>query len=306
MNDPHSGLFCPSCRVALNEALVCPSCDTHWPAAGGIADFSRGVYYDNFNDSTVLTDEHRAGLALEMDGARRRIVDYYLPRIPKSARRVLDCGCGNGISVDLLNEAGFEAWGNDLSALRKWQWRERQRRDRLVVASALELPFADEYFDVVISSGVIEHIGVEETSYPRYTVRALPNRDELRRTFFRELLRVLEPGGALYVDCPNGRFPIDFWHSDAPGRPRFHPRDEPFLPSFAEIERYVPNERAEALSPYKRLQFHQAARHWYGRLLGTPMSLFFRLMPGWIAASALNPFLVVRIRKSDHKANETE
>ena len=34
-----------------------------------------------------------------------RIESYYLPKIGSQLRRVLDAGCGNGISVDLLVEA---------------------------------------------------------------------------------------------------------------------------------------------------------------------------------------------------------
>ena len=232
-----------------------------------------------------------------MDGARRRIVDYYLPHV-LHRKRILDCGCGNGVSVDILNDAGFEAWGNDVSTLRKWQWKERRHRDRLVVASAMSLPFPDAYFDVVISSGVIEHIGVEESALPRYSVRAMPHQRELRLSFFREVTRVLAPGGLLFIDCPNGRFPIDFWHADAPGRPRVHSPFESFLPSFKEIASLVsevmPGATIDALSPYRRLQFHQASQHWYGRLLATPGDWFLRFMPPFIAASPLNPFLVVR------------
>lgn len=270
-----------------------------------IADFSGGRYYDQFDPQTDLRAGHDVGLAIELRGTRSRILDFYAPMLPAGAR-VLDCGCGNGLSVDLLNEAGFDAWGNDLSSLRKWQWRERRRRDRLVVASALSLPFPDAYFDVVISSGVIEHIGVEETGVPHYSVRALPDRDQLRLKFFQELLRVLTPGGNLFVDCPNGLFPIDFWHADAPGRPRLHSPREGFLPSFRELRAYalaaIPQASVQPLSPYRRLQFQQAAHHWYGRLLGRPANLFLKSM-SWrplrfLASSALNPFLVVQISKS--------
>jgi len=284
-------LICPFCKTPLPETFACPGCGRHFPAGHGIVDFAEGAYYDQFDETTALTAEQLEGLRLEVEGTRRRIVDYYLPLLPPNAR-VLDCGCGNGLSVDLLSAAGFEAWGNDLSQLRKWQWRERERRDRLVVASALTLPFPDGYFDVVISSGVIEHIGVEETAIPRYRVTPLQDRDALRAAFLRELLRV---GRTVYIDCPNGAFPIDFWHSDAPGRPRFHSTREGFLPTFREIASLVPEAVVEPLRPYKRLQFRQAAQHWHGRLLARPAQWFFRFMPRWIARSALNPFLVVRV-----------
>ena len=296
-------LICPRCHAPLqgdSQVLHCAN-GHEWPVDDRIADFAGGNYYDHFDPETDLRAGHLEGLELELEGTRRRIVDFYAPMI-RPGSRVLDCGCGNGLSVDLLNDAGFDAWGNDLSALRKWQWRERQRRDRLVVASALSLPFPDGFFDVIVSSGVIEHIGVEETGVPRYTVRALPNRDELRLAFFRELSRVLAPGGTLYVDCPNGAFPIDFWHADAPGRPRFHSVREPFLPRYGELRAYAlaarPNATVEPLSPYRRLQFRQASRHWLGRTFSRPADLFLRMMTvrpfRFLAASFMNPFLVVK------------
>lgn len=301
-------LVCPSCRGALvrdGARLTCARGHV-WRADGGIADFAAGAYYDSFDETTELRAEHRAGLELEYDGTRRRILDYYLPLIAAAgvtSPRVLDCGCGNGLSVDLLRERGIDAWGNDLSALRKWQWRERREKERLVVASALSLPFENGAFDVVISSGVIEHIGVDETAVPRYTVRARADRDEARLAFFAELGRVTRAGGLLFIDCPNRLFPIDFWHADAPGRPRFHSPFEPFLPSFGElralVRRAIPGARVEPLSPWKRLQFFQASRYWYGRLLGPAAGAMFRLMQTralrFLAATAVNPFLVAKI-----------
>ena len=283
----NSRLVCPHCKVALDVTFCCPRCVRCYPDG----DFSEGRYYDHFDGTTPLTPEHVKGLELELEGTRRRILDFYLPLLPPAAR-VLDCGCGNGLSVDLLIEHGFDAWGNDLSQLRKWQWRERAHRDRLVVASALSLPFPDDAFDVILSSGVIEHIGVSETSIPRYAVTPLPNRDELRAQFLRELLRVAP---TVYLDCPNGAFPIDFWHGDEPGSARFHSLGEGFLPTFREIRALAPH--AEPLSPYKRLQFRQAAQHWYGRALARPAEWFFRFMPRFVAKSALNPFLVVRVTR---------
>jgi len=301
-------LTCPTCRELLMEVagLCCPTCGTCFPVVDGIADFSRGEYYDRFAVTDTLSDRDAQGLAMEVEGARRRILDFYEPLLrSERAHRVLDSGCGNGVSVDLLAERGYDAWGNDLSQLRQFQWRERRARERLVVASSLHLPFPDDYFDGVIASGVIEHIGVAETGIPQYTVRPLPDRDEQRVVFLAELLRVTRPGGVVFLDCPNGAFPIDFWHGNRPGAARRHSRSEGFLPTVAElrslITRVAPRARVDVLSPYRRLQFHQARQHWYGRLLGPFANAAFallRLSPfRLLAATALNPFLVLRISR---------
>lgn len=299
-------LVCPHCRVPLARRaslLHCDSCGREYPIdAFGIADFSEGQYFDVFDEGSELTPEHREGLANEVAGAAARIEEYYLPlmRARRSELcRVLDSGCGNGLSVDLLARAGFDAWGHDLSALRKWQWREREHRDRLVVADALRLPFPDASFDLVLSSGVIEHLGVRETGGATYSVEPLPSRDAVRREYIRELVRVAR--GSLFIDCPNGAFPIDFWHGPRAGGMRWHSPREGFLATFAQIAKLArevdPSLRVRALSPHRRLRFEQVGRHWYGQVFSWPMSLLLRAMNGmpWLARTALNPYLVVEI-----------
>ena len=290
------------------RALKCPRCGAHFPIVDGIADFSGGESYDRFAPSDALSAREHEGWAMEVEGSRRRIADFYEPLLRhERAQRVLDSGCGNGVSVDLLCELGYDAWGNDFSELRRHQWRERRHRERLVVASSLRLPFPDGHFDAVISSGVIEHIGVAETGVPRYAVQPLPDRDERRAAFLAELLRVTRRGGTLFLDFPNGAFPIDFWHGDDPGGARRHARSEGFLPTAREVRalvaRVMPRARVDVLSPHRRLQFRQARRHWYGRLLGPLANAAFATMrvPPFraLAATALNPFLVIRIRCSD-------
>lgn len=286
---------CPSCHEPLDRHR----CGATYSVENGIADFSGGSYYDTFNDESELSAAHKIGLAAEITGSRWRIERFYMPMIERGAR-VLDCGCGNGVSVDVLNEHGYDAWGVDLSALRKWQWRERTHRERLAVANALRLPFEDDAFDVVISSGVIEHIGVEETGGASYRVSALPNRDPLRQNFVDELLRVTRPGGRVFVDCPNGAFPIDFWHGGAGGRARWHSRSEGFLPAFADIRTLARDNSVRAISPHRRFAFRQVGQHWYGRVFSAPMAMLFALMKfvPVLARTALNPYLVVEIRKT--------
>ena len=290
---------CPACRSSLasaDAALRCTACGTDYPVADGIVDFSGGTYYDSFGSELELTEEHRRGLEAEVGGSRWRIERFYAPLLQQGSR-VLDCGCGNGVSVDVLRERGFDAWGIDLSALRKWQWRERRSRDRLAVASALRLPFADGSFDAVISSGVIEHIGVSEVGGATYHVTPQPDREELRRTFVEELLRVTRPGGRVFIDCPNGAFPIDFWHGPVGGRARWHRLDERFLPTFDEIRGYGGGAETVARSPHRRFAFRQVGRHWYGRLMALPMTLYFATAGRLLARTRLNPYLIVEMRK---------
>lgn len=301
-------LVCPSCRAALDDAhasLRCTRCGRQYSREHGIADFANGRYYDAFDPAAGLSEEQRAGFMLESEGTRRRVLGFYEPLIRAyvpDARRVLDCGCGNGLAVDLLAGRGFEAWGNDVSQLRKRQWNERVHRERLVVASGTTLPFPDGYFDVVISSGVIEHIGVDESRSPHYEVRPRATRDEERLTFVLELLRVTRNGGCIFIDAPNGRFPIDFWHADAPGQARLHALNEAFLPTARELRSLFHNggvNQVRFLSPYGRLQFQQVRRHWYGRALMLPalaLLQLMRILPP-LAASPLNPFLVMAARK---------
>ena len=297
---------CPVCHGRLDpcgtDTLVCAGAQTgvsaphSYPVENNIADFSGGAYYDQFNSEGELTAEHKMGLAAEVAGSRWRVERFYMPLLEPGGR-VLDCGCGNGVSVDVLHEHGVDAWGVDLSALRKWQWRERTHRDRLAVANAMRLPFPDSFFDAVISSGVIEHIGVEEVGGAAYSVRPMPNRDAVRQDYIDELLRVTKPGGRVFVDCPNGAFPIDFWHGGAGGRARWHRRDEGFLPSFADIRRLARDADVRALSPHRRFAFKQVGQHWYGRLFSAPMAMLFAAMRAlpMLARTAINPYLVVEI-----------
>ena len=312
-----SEYVCPLCHADLTaeaRRLTCRSCGAGFSAEGEIPDFSRGRYYDAFEPGQELPREHLEALRDEVEGTRRRIEDYYRPRLDRLARRrgcspgelrILDCGCGNGVSVELLNAAGFSAWGCDLSKLRKWQWREMAIRPRLSVCDARRLPFRTGFFQAVVSSGLVEHIGVRETGEPDYRVEPAPDQQEQRREFVREMIRVVEPGGTVWLDFPNGRFPIDFWHGTGGRRGmRWHPPGERFLPSLREIRGYfaaeAPAARIRPISPHRRLHFRRVRRRWYGRLLFPLVSAFFRAVSlpglGRLAGWAWNPYLVVEIR----------
>lgn len=101
--------------------------------------------------------------------------------------RVLDLGCGRGGVVEQL-ETGAEltvGLDPDIRSLRE------HRAPQLVLACGLaeELPYEDRVFDLVCCSWVLEH---------------------LRRPFlvFRDVARVLGPGGQFVFLTPNIRHPL--------------------------------------------------------------------------------------------------
>lgn len=265
-------------------------------------------------NSNAQRAAHRRNLEDEEIGVRHRMEHFYLPlfrefccaqRLDRGRVRVLDCGCGSGLSVDSLAEAGFFAFGIDSWTLRYQQWRERPRLlgSCFCQADATALPFADACFDIVFSCGLLEHIGVAEQCTPTYQVVPLPNRMQLRHRFVAECLRVLRRPGVLYLDHPNGAFPVDFWHNDYRGRPRFHRPSEKFLPTFEEVTALAravdPRCRIEAVTPAGRFTFRRATRRWYGKFLAGPLQLYFQLLRypalSLLAGSPLNPYLVLRI-----------
>ena len=258
----------------------------------------------NLNELEELTE---SGVAYRMHA-------YYLPKFQEfldrnhvalSEARVLDCGCGNGVSIELLAEAGIQGFGIDTWPLKKQQWKQRGfgSHTSCLFGDATRLPFDDRSFNIVFSCGLLEHIGVYEEWEPAYRARPSPNQFEERKGFLAECLRVLRQPGVLYIDHPNGAFPLDFWHYTGHTGFRPHSPSEGFLPDFNELVQLLCaagwKGSIEAISPAGRFEFKQVGRRWWGRFLTWPAKGLLNLIsqPGFarLARSPLNPYLVVRV-----------
>jgi len=100
----------------------------------------------------------------------------------RAGARVLDVGCGAGQVVGRLTQAGFEAYGVDVSEPNIA--RARKFSDRCQMYDGRHLPFPDGHFASVGALNVLEHVEEPEA-------------------FVAELVRVAEPGGRVVISSPN-------------------------------------------------------------------------------------------------------
>jgi 2-polyprenyl-3-methyl-5-hydroxy-6-metoxy-1,4-benzoquinol methylase len=109
--------------------------------------------------------------------------DFLLDSNPEN---ILDIGCNNGLLLSLLDQ-GIKKYGIDL--LEQPQLLENTI-DYMKHDVSTGLPYADDTFDVVNSSEVIEHLMETEN-------------------FLQECYRVLKPGGRIVISTPN----LHYWRN---------------------------------------------------------------------------------------------
>lgn len=108
--------------------------------------------------------------------------------ISLEGKKVLDYGCGVGAYTQAFLERGAESWGADIDEESLEVAREESQAEFILEDDGL--PFEDNFFDLVFSNEVLEHVGDEEE-------------------VVREMMRVLKPEGILIVFVPNKWFPFE-------------------------------------------------------------------------------------------------
>ncbi len=132
------------------------------------------VEFDYFEERDAATDHDE-----------RRLREMILREVPGQCSHVLDVGCGRAWVAAMLCPRNIHVCSLDISptnpskALQTYPFSNHSA----VAADAMSLPFADNSFDCVIASEIIEHLPHPELFVP-------------------ELLRVLKPGGRLLVSTP--------------------------------------------------------------------------------------------------------
>ncbi|CAG0978846.1 partial demethylmenaquinone methyltransferase / 2-methoxy-6-polyprenyl-1,4-benzoquinol methylase, partial [Anaerolineae bacterium] len=121
----------------------------------------------------------------------RTVFDWITPTDDKV---ILDCGCGRGFYLKMLRTVSqCRLYGLELEseiALKGWNHVRDLPGITITQASIYAQPYADNSFDGVILSEVLEHIDDEQGG-------------------LREIYRVLKPGGVVAITVPHANYP--FW-----------------------------------------------------------------------------------------------
>ncbi|MCG2690422.1 methyltransferase domain-containing protein, partial [Candidatus Parcubacteria bacterium] len=122
-----------------------------------------GEHGNNYNVRNPYFSSDLDRLYLENYGVTRKALnEEFLADVPKAAK-ILEVGCNVGSQLHALQEMGFESLvGVDINR----QALEVSKKNLLgidvMLASAFELPFKDNYFDLVFTSGVLIHISPKD------------------------------------------------------------------------------------------------------------------------------------------------
>jgi SAM-dependent methyltransferase len=153
----------------LNYEVMFDVEDHHWWFVG-----RRAVVFSHIEDALGAT-RAKPSTAPDPSQARRAEGGAF------SERRILDIGCGTGATMDYLRHYGTPH-GIDLSEL-PLRFSRRRGHRRTLRASAAELPFDSESFDLVTALDVIEHLDDDKQC-------------------LTEIRRVLKPGSPAVIFVP--------------------------------------------------------------------------------------------------------
>lgn len=305
-------VVCPECHGTLalmDGAVECTSCSRTYEINHlGYLELleKRAAYYFDYSDDDYATDQESSG---------GRLYDNYLKSYLEAehTERILDVGCGVGIAVSRMLEDGRQAYGLDLPSMSRYWSRLGHSPAHFYSGDAATLPFPSGYFDMVMSLGVIEHIGTV-TGHSTLS----DNYWETRQSYANELLRVTREDGRVLISCPNKSFPIDIQHPPSEGQitsPMTSLRTKLYAKTGLNAHWTMGRHHLLSYAEVRRLfRTKGGARHFrplplkgyfgFGRfdagILGLIRSFseaYVSRLPSMLRPTALNPYMLVEIRK---------
>ncbi len=215
--------YCPKCNIKLvsgRDFYLCKKCGSKWPIKEGIGLFCESKYWGEvgqkeMNEILRIIKKKGTEKGLELAKDKYDVVyrfscdpsradwRFYLP-VNKNWK-VLDAGCGLGGMTFSLAKIVDEVVAFDSSHERMKFVNLKSHYDGLnnietFVGDFDNLPLKDKEFDLVILNGVLEWSGIPDE--PK-------NPQEVQKDMLKKCLRLLKPGGYLYIGIEN-RFALNY------------------------------------------------------------------------------------------------
>jgi SAM-dependent methyltransferase len=208
-------LQCSSELEITSDAAVCPNCKKSWPIKDGIPRFFEPPYYwgeiEQKAAVSFLDEVRKSGWR---EAASRRFADNadlissvvderriaWFPMLGIRDNSVaLDIGSGLGAITQALSKGvstvySLEAMTERVEFTRLRLFQEGISNVHQIQGTALDLPFCDETFDLIVVNGVLEWVGEwSQNGDPR----------EIQLNFLRNLARLLKKNGIVVIGIEN-------------------------------------------------------------------------------------------------------
>jgi ubiquinone/menaquinone biosynthesis C-methylase UbiE len=126
-------------------------------------------------------------------GVKKELPDFVKMLKQKGSRRVLDLGSGSGRHVIYFAKEGFDTFGIDIAEegikiTKDWLKKENLKADLKIGNIYEKLPYANNFFDAILTTGVICHSDI----------------GGIRKTI-KEMERILKPQGLIFVNVRKNR-----------------------------------------------------------------------------------------------------
>jgi ubiquinone/menaquinone biosynthesis C-methylase UbiE/uncharacterized protein YbaR (Trm112 family) len=211
-------LQCPHCSAPLEfhtGRMLCAKCKSSWPVENGIPRFFQPDYYwgevSESDASRFVHEAEKEGWRNAVQNRFRRdpemlisLLDWqrvsWLPLLALPSDSVaLDIGSGYGAITHALSSNVGKVYSVEAVSERVEFSRIRFQQEgignvQLIQGSAMDLPFPDKSFDLIVVNGVLEWVGEwQRTGNPR----------SIQRSFLRSVHRLLKDDGKLVIGIEN-------------------------------------------------------------------------------------------------------
>ncbi|MCB0096420.1 MAG: class I SAM-dependent methyltransferase [Caldilineaceae bacterium] len=190
------------------------------------------------------------------------IVQWGKLDVDHKVARVLDNGCGVGMYIKALAPFADALFGNDIEPEHLEFAARTVPQAHLQYAVCEHLPYPDNYFDLMLSHEVLEHVQDDGAAAA-------------------EIARVLKPGGRAIIFAPNRFHPFEthghYW------RGQYHFGNTPLI-------NYLPDSLRNRLAPHVRAYTPQGLRRLF---YGQPVRVVHhtQIFPGYDNIVRRRPFL---------------